>query len=248
MLPYLPSLNKQRSSPSLLRSNLHLGEIFRFETLFIAVALAQDLGLRERGPGSLPRVLSRYKSGPLSHPRGLFPLPPRCHSHADSVTGRSGGGSLGLGRARGGGGTHLSLSHLVAVTGHGAGKRRYKNQPMTPSGSCQLVQSAPCPDGPLGVRLEPGGREELPSSLKKGLCLSRGTGTPLVPSALRGREVAQGQRRPKPGLLQALGLSTTSCGSIAHPRLPSPIPWGKQRPSWGLGQALWSSSATYGQT
>lgn len=30
----------------------------------------------------------------------------------------------------------------------------------------------------LGVRLEPGGREELPSSLKKGRCLSQGTGTP----------------------------------------------------------------------
>lgn len=69
-----------------------------------------------------------------------------------------------------------------------------------------------------------------------------------MPSALRGREVAQGQHRRRPGLLQAMGLSTTSCGSIAHPRLPSPIPWGKQRPSRGLGQTLWSSSATYGQT
>lgn len=56
------------------------------------------------------------------------------------------------------------------------------------------------------------------------------------------------QTQTQTGLLQALGLSTTSCGPLAHRRLPSPVPWGKQRPCWGLGQTLWSSSATYGQT
>lgn len=75
MLPYVPSLNTQRSSRSLLRGNLLSGEILCFETLFAPVALAQDLGLREWGPGSLPKALTRYKSCPLGHPR--------CHGHTD---------------------------------------------------------------------------------------------------------------------------------------------------------------------
>lgn len=75
VLPYVPSLNTQRSSRSLLRGNLLSGEILCFETLFAPVALAQDLGLREWGPGSLPKALTRYKSCPLGHPR--------CHGHTD---------------------------------------------------------------------------------------------------------------------------------------------------------------------
>lgn len=78
-----------------------------------------------------------------------------------------------------------------------------------------------------------------------------------LPRTLRGYEVAQCQYRPKPGLLQAQSSPPQAFAAAAWghflglyhpPQTSQPHSLGiKQRPWWGLGRALWSSSATYSQ-
>lgn len=96
-----------------------------------------------------------------------------------------------------------------------------------PPGSCRLVHSAPRPDRPLGARLEPGGQEESPSSLKKGPCPSRGTGTPLVPTAL-------GSQRP----CSCPGPTQSQTGAPRHLLWLHRPPLTSQSHSLGKAEAL----------
>lgn len=186
VLPYVPSLNTQRSSRSLLRGNLLSGEILCFETLFAPVALAQDLGLREWGPGSLPKALTRYKSCPLGHPR--------CHGHTDCHW------TLRWGFARPG--ASKGRKELPALTG-------------------------------LRVRLEPGGREKLPSSLKKGRCLSQGTGTPPCAHCPRLSEAVQ-----LPMANADPDWAPPGTGALHHLLWPPRPPQTSQSRSLGKAEAL----------